>query len=381
MSHVFISYVREDSALVDTLAQTLEAHGVQVWLDRNRIKPGYRWKTAIRQAIAEGAYFMACFSKEYEARTRGFVYEELTLAIEELRQRPTDQVWFIPVLLSPCNVPDRDVGGGETLRSIQWVELYDNWDKGIQRIISVIQPTPPPLEPEMVIIPAGAFWMGSDKALDPEADDSEFPRHRVTIATPFAMGRYPVTFDEYDRFCVATGKDKPNDQGWGRERRPVIDVSWKDAIAYTKWLSQQTGKRYRLPTEAEWEYAARAGTETRYWWGDDIREDEQVWTNCRGCGRPGYGRATVPVGSFNPNLFGLYDVLGNVWEYVRDCWHNSYQDAPTDGIAWEEADCNLRVIRGGSWIYEPRDVRSATRGKFIPAAFGYALGFRLAQDL
>jgi formylglycine-generating enzyme required for sulfatase activity len=381
MSHVFISYVGENSALVDKLAKTLEANGVEVWLDKNKIKLGYRWKAAIRQAIEDGTFFMACFSKEYESRNKSYMNTELTLAIEELQQHPTDKAWFIPVKLSPCNIPDRDIGGNETLRDIQWVELYDHWDEGIQQIISVIQPTLPPLEPEMVIIPAGAFWMGSDKTLDLDACDAELPRHRVTISYSFALGRYPVTFEEYDRFAKAMSRQLSDDEKWGRGRRPIINVSWDEAVAYTQWLSRVTSKRYRLPTEAEWEYASRAGTETQYWWGDNIREDGQVWTHCRDCGKPGDGRATVPVGSFNPNLFGLYEVLGNVWEYVQDCWHYSYQDAPTDGSAWESGDCPRRVLRGGSWNYGPRDVRSATRGLCIPYTFNYDQGFRLAQDL
>ena len=164
------------------------------------------------------------------------------------------------------------------------------------------------------------------------------------------MGRYEVTFAEYDRFVSATGRESPDDRGWGRGRRPVINVNQADAKAYATWLSAQTGKTYRLPSEAEWEYAARARTRTRYSWGDSI-----------GCDQARYGRreggecsdswdGTVPVGSFEPNAFGLYDMHGNVWEWVADCWHDNYEDAPTDGSAWTTGcDSARAVLRGGSW--------------------------------
>ncbi|RMD68212.1 MAG: PEGA domain-containing protein, partial [Gammaproteobacteria bacterium] len=165
--------------------------------------------------------------------------------------------------------------------------------------------------PEMVVIPPGRFLMGSP--FDEEGRDSdEGPQHRVSIARPFAIGRYEVTFEEYDRFCEATGRRRPDDNGWGRGKRPVINVSWHDAKAYARWLSKQTGKRYRLPSEAEWEYAARAGTSTRYWWGDRVGHGH---ANCDGCGSWWDGKETAPVGFFDPNPWGLYDTAGNVWEW------------------------------------------------------------------
>ena len=234
--------------------------------------------------------------------------------------------------------------------------------------------------PAMVTIPAGEFWMGSDKALDADAGNSELPRHRVIIAKGFALGRYPVTFDEYDRFARAKWFRKlPSDQGWGRGNRPVINVSWEDATAYTAWLSAQTGKRYRLPTEVEWEYAARAGTETRYWWGDEIEHNK---ANCVGCGSQWDNKKTSPVGSFEANPFGLYDTAGNVWEWVEDCWHESHEGAPNDGSAWiSGGECNRRVLRGGSWDDNPRGVRSAIRSGFYRDYRDTVSGFRLAQDL
>ncbi len=165
--------------------------------------------------------------------------------------------------------------------------------------------------PTMVEIPAGSFRMGD---LQGDGDPDEVPVHIVRIQKPFAIGRYEVTFDEYDQFASVTKRKLPNDRGWGRGRRPVINISWQDAVEYTKWLSEQTGKRYRLPTEAEWEYAARGGKETTYWWGKDLLKGT---ANCNGCGSQWDGEQTAPVGSFKPNPFGLYDTAGNVWEWWR----------------------------------------------------------------
>ncbi len=216
--------------------------------------------------------------------------------------------------------------------------------------------------PEMVVIPAGKFWMGSDKARDAEADEAELPRHRVLIAKPFAMGKHQVTFEDYDRYAEASGRERPAEAGWGRGTRPVISVSWEEAVAYAKWLSEQTGKRYRLPTESEWEYAARAGSATRYWWGDDVRQDGHVWANCADCGSEWDGKQ-APVGSFEPNPWGLHDMLGNVLEWVQDCWHDEYQGAPEDGSAWEESDyCARRVVRGSGFGLSP-----GSRARALPS--------------
>ncbi|HRX72040.1 MAG TPA: SUMF1/EgtB/PvdO family nonheme iron enzyme [Candidatus Competibacteraceae bacterium] len=209
--------------------------------------------------------------------------------------------------------------------------------------------------PEMVVIPAGEFLMGSPEG-EPERQADEGPQHTVVLAQPFAMGRYAVTFEEYDRFCAATRRDQPNDRGWGRGRRPVINVSWEDAVAYCAWLSYEAGASYRLPSEAEWEYAARAGTTTAFWWGNEIdptRANYDGRSAYRNGARGAYRQRTVPVDDFQPNPFGLYQVHGNVWEWVQDSWHDDYQGAPTDGSAWEEAGSGPRVLRGGSWDYVP----------------------------
>jgi formylglycine-generating enzyme required for sulfatase activity len=229
--------------------------------------------------------------------------------------------------------------------------------------------------PEMVWIAAGSFQMGD---IQGGGYSDEKPVHRVSITQPFAMGRYEVTFAEYDKFAEATGREKPSDRGWGRGNRPVINVSWHDAVAYAEWLSEQTGKKYRLPTEAEWEYAARGGTSTKYWWGNNIGKNR---ANCRGCGSRWDGKSTAPVGSFAPNPFGLYDTAGNVWEWCADSWHGSYKGAPTDGRVWSGGDESYRVLRGGSWNVNPRNARSAGRDWFTSdGRYGY-FGFRVVSSV
>ncbi|VFM95364.1 MAG: Formylglycine-generating enzyme, required for sulfatase activity, contains SUMF1/FGE domain [Candidatus Kentron sp. G] len=232
--------------------------------------------------------------------------------------------------------------------------------------------------PRMQFIPAGEFLMGSPKG---EGYSYERPQHRVWIDAPFALGTYPVTFAEYGRFCAATDRTEPTDEGWGRGQRPVINVSWRDARDYCAWLSKETGHDYHLPSEAEWEYAARAGTQTDYWWGDGIEENR---ANCVGCGSQWGNKRTAPVGSFVPNPFGLYDTAGNVREWTADCWHRNYQGAPVGGSAWLEengGDCSRRVLRGGSWVNGPWFIRSAFRSRISPDLADDNTGFRVARAI
>ena len=208
-----------------------------------------------------------------------------------------------------------------------------------------------------------------------EGEGNEKPVHEVFVK-PFAIGRYEVTFAEYDRFAEAMGQKKPDDEGWGRGNRPVIN-SWDEAKAYTKWLSEQTGKEYGLPSEAEWEYAARAGTETKYWWGNEIGEN---WANCGDCGSQWAENQTAPVGSFMPNPFGLYDTVGNVSEWITDSWHQSYINAPNDGSIWiVGVDKSYRVLRGGSWLDLSNDTRAAKRNWYNLDYYDNFLGFRVVR--
>ena len=229
--------------------------------------------------------------------------------------------------------------------------------------------------PEMVVVPAGRFRMGCVSGRN--CQDAEVPVHEVEVSA-FALGVYEVTFEAYERFVQATRRDRPNDWGWGRGGRPVINVSWEDATAYAAWLSEETGEEYRLPSESEWEYAARAGSTTRYTWGDDIGRNR---ANCDGC-RSRWDR-TAPAGSFAANTWGLHDMHGNVWEWVEDCWHENYARAPRDGSAWTSGgNCGRRVVRGGSWSDDPRSLRSADRlGLDADFLRSGSIGFRVARTL
>ena len=280
-----------------------------------------------------------------------------------------------------------------------------------------------PTCPEMVVVPAGTFIMGSPESekgrlravYDEEGtairwtviDEVELevevgqrlvvvegPQRYVTIAAPFAVGVHEVTFDEWDA-CARSGGCGgliPDNGGWGRGRQPVINVNWDDANAYLDWLSTETGEEYRLLSEAEWEYVARAGTETARYWGEGAagqcrhangadamtveRNPDWRTTTCSD-GHAG----PAPVGSYEPNAFGLFDVLGNVWEWTQDCWNERYTGAPVDGTAWDAGDCANRVSRGGSWGNAPERLRSASRSRDAVEDRFDTGGFRVARSL
>jgi formylglycine-generating enzyme required for sulfatase activity len=239
--------------------------------------------------------------------------------------------------------------------------------------------------PEMVVVPAGSFIMGSP---DSELNRAKYegPQHRVKFARQFAVGKFAVTFEEWDA-CVADAGCRgysPKDQGWGRGRHPVINVSWNDANAYVAWLSGKTGKSYRLLSEAEREYVARAGTRTAFWWGPTIspRQANYNGNYIYGDGPTGeYRQQTLPVDSFQSNRWGIFQIHGNVWEWTQDCWHENYAGAPTDGSPWESGRCDYRIVRGGSWATYPGDLRSAVRGRFASDFRSEFQGFRVGRTL
>ena len=232
--------------------------------------------------------------------------------------------------------------------------------------------------PAMVVIPAGEFMMGSPDNEEDRSND-EGPRYKVSFRAPLAVAMHDVTFDQYDACAAAGGcKDAAADLGWGRDKRPVINVNWHNAQEYAAWLSAMTGQTYRLLTEAEWEYAARAGTQTRYYWGDEIGNGN---ANCDGCGSQWDKKQTAPVGSFKPNPFGLYDMHGNVWQWVQDCYVDNYKEAPNDGRAVTENEGCNRAVRGGSWILNPQYSRAAFRNRLEPDFRFNFLGFRVARVL
>jgi formylglycine-generating enzyme required for sulfatase activity len=231
--------------------------------------------------------------------------------------------------------------------------------------------------PEMVVMPAGEFMMGSP-ATETGRNTNEGPQRLVTIAKPFAVSKFDVTFAEWDACVSVGGCPHVSDSGFERGTRPVINVSWDEAQQYGAWFSKMTGRPYRLLTEAEWEYAARAGSTTAYFWGDQIGKGN---ANCNDCGSQWDSRQASPVGSFKANAFGLYDMAGNVWQWVQDCNHDNYNGAPTDGSAWTIGDCGRRVVRGGSWGNVPQYLRSASRDWYGAADRDFHIGFRLGRTL
>jgi formylglycine-generating enzyme required for sulfatase activity len=297
--------------------------------------------------------------------------------------------------------------------------VYEVEVAGPERVLSNPKPYQ---EEEWVLIPPGSFCMGAYKETnpapadcpsvqpDPESMTQETPLHKVTMSRAFKLAKHEVTIEEYTHYTHATKQCPPEDSGYGvgldaaqKGQLPVTNVSWQDAVDYAAWLTEKTGKHFRLPSEAEWEYAARAGTLTRRYWGDDP-EHKQACDYANVLGRENSVQLkqnnypitwdahacddayvfSAPVGRFQANPWGLQDMLGNVWEWVADCYHDSYQSAPADGRAWDDgADCASarRVIRGGSWSYSPDTLRSAYRYWYYPDYRGDSLGFRLAQDL
>ena len=259
--------------------------------------------------------------------------------------------------------------------------------------------------PEMVIVPSGSFTMGSSKS-EPERQSYEEPRHSVTIRHPFAVGRFAVTRDEFETFVTDSGHKMDSGcwvwtgSAWNSDsakswrspgfaqtgEHPVVCVNWDDAKAYAAWLSKKTGKEYRLLSEAEREYAARAGTDTPFWWGSSISTDKANYDGnyTYGGSKGKYRQQTLPVKSFDPNPWGLYQVHGNVWDWVEDCWHDSYHNTPSDGSAWTTGACTFRGLRGGSWYNNSQYLRAAFRLYNDPRIQINNGGFRVAlgwQDL
>ncbi len=259
--------------------------------------------------------------------------------------------------------------------------------------------------PEMIVIPVGSVQVGAPFA---EGGDDEWPIHDVVISRPLAIGKYEVTRFEFAMFVEATAFSIDfscrylAEVGWEEgaswrnpgfrqsNRDPVVCVNWGDAKAYVAWLSQKTGKTYRLPSEAEWEFAARAGGSGRYFFGNSVSmlckygngvdaSSDFKWRNKK-C-QDGYGARTAPVGSFLPNDFGLYDTIGNVWEWLEDCWNDDYFGAPADGTNWNTGDCSNRGTRGGSWLNDPRFLRSAHRNRLFNAYRKNNTGFRVVREI
>lgn len=397
MSDIFIAYSRNNAATAERLVQYFRQEGWEVFIDK-QTHVGRRWHKEIERELHAAKAVVVLWSAT--SRDSDFV-------LEEAEYGKRKDILF-PAFIERVEFP-YGFGRIQTADLVDWnhraehaglvqllTSLRAHLNGSTTESITIAEPVKPvsfaqtglkpgqtfrdKLQsggegPMMVVIPAGRFLMGSPKH-EPGRLDSEGPQHEVIIGQPFALGVYAVTFAEYDRFCEITDRKPPNDYDWGRENRPVINVSWRNAQAYCDWLSEQTVQLYRLTCEAEWEYACRAGTTTPFYTGETINSDQANFGSEH--------NQTLPVGSFAPNAFGLYDMHGNIWEWMQDCWHDNYQNAPDDGSAWlekESGDCNRRVVRGGSWSIDPRILRSAVHNwGYIDAALNN-LGFRITRDL
>jgi formylglycine-generating enzyme required for sulfatase activity len=399
MSDIFISYKREEQATARKLADALENEGWTVWWDP-KLRAGDDFDRIIESVLNESRCVIVLWS-ELSVQS-DYVRAEALEALEKKKLVPVAiQNVTLPFRFKRLHTPkllnwDNSSGSAEFRKLVDDITEIIGSPRGKRETgQKTLRPSTIIAKresgsifrdrlrdgsrgPEMVVIPAGTFKMGD---IQDTGNRYEELVHTVNIPKPFAIGRYPIIFEDYDRFASVTNRPLPNDEGWGRGRQPAINVSWDNTVEYTYWLSEQTGKRYRLPTEAEWEYAARAGTETDYWWGNKMKSG---MANCKGGGTRWGGRQTSLVGSFPPNPFGLYDTAGNVFEWVEDCWHESYKDAPTDGSAWLEAnggDCGQRVLRGGSWFYKPVFLRASYRTRGDADYRSSKVGFRLARDI
>ncbi|MBL0355119.1 MAG: SUMF1/EgtB/PvdO family nonheme iron enzyme [Dechloromonas sp.] len=405
VSDIFICYSRSDRVLADQLVQRLRSAGWSVFLDV-QTRVGERWHKTIEREMQAARTFVALWSKR--SVDSDYVLEEADYGKRKGILLPAfiERVDF-PYGFSRIQTADLVGWAGEADHP-GLAQLVDGLRQQLGEQLatpspgSSAPPSPPrsvpvpvfapgqtfrdPLRtggegPLLVVIPAGRFLMGSPPD-EPERSEDGDPQHEVRIAQPFAMGVHALTFADYDRYAEASGEKKPDDKGWGRGRRPVINVSWEDARDYCQWLGEQTGNVYRLPSEAEWEYACRAGTTTPFHFGSRMTSDQANFDGnytYNGSAQGEYREKTLPVGSFPPNAFGLYDMHGNVWEWCQDPWHGDYQGAPTDGSVWETGGSSSRVLRGGAWSYFPRFCRAASRFVGSPVGRSYDFGFRVCR--
>ncbi|GBL16258.1 serine/threonine-protein kinase pkn1 [Microcystis aeruginosa NIES-1211] len=449
---IFLAHASEDKPAVLALYNRLKQAGYKPWLDEEDLIPGQIWRDEIPKAIKASQIFLACLSAK--SAKQGYIQRELRIALDTLGQMLPGTIFFIPMRLEECEIPDlRSAEVGLNLRDIHRLDYWkENGFEQLERAItyqfklepeelkqSVIVPKEPkqsvivPEEPkqllsvfnfeivgvnakgeqikkeskqsqyfaqdlgngitlEMVAIPGGTFTMGTEdeeierlvKKFNWDGFRWERPQHRVTVSS-FYMGRYPITQEQW-RAIAATAKIdidlETNPSNFKGDELPVESVNWYQATEFCKRLSRETKQEYRLPSEAEWEYACRAGTTTPFYFGETItgelanyRSRETYADEYKG----EYRQQTTPVGQFPPNAFGLYDMHGNVWESCADTWHDNYDGAPTDGSAWiENGDDNRSHLRGGSWGLNPYVCRSAFRYYDVRRVSRYYnVGFRV----
>jgi Uncharacterized conserved protein len=467
MAEIFLSYAREDREVAQRLAQALEVRGWSVWWDP-QIQTGRRFHQVIERELAAARCVVALWStaanvshwvreeaqdgldRDILVPTKidgivpplGFrtlqtadlsdwmgnedaqllvpLMEDIALLLSGLAGQSASAAPS-PGAFAPTSPRGRGFSSPRPLAGEGGASapgegaaapkpepksgVYIGVDPRTLPDLAVFKDIDAPWCPEMVIIPAGSFLMGSED--EDGRSDWEGPQHSVIIKKRFALGRHALTLGEYRRFVAVTGHDhsrgmcvwtsgesKPDpaksweDPGFAQDdRHPVVGVSWRDASAFVKWLSGETNQPYRLPTEAEWEYACRAGTTTPFSFGATIGPNQVNHDGGDVYGKGGKGRfreKTVAVGSLPANPWGLHEMHGNAWEWAEDIWHDSYNGAPDDGSPWldgegEDSDRD-RVLRGGSWFSHSRRCRSACRSRPVPA-FHNLLGFRPARTL
>lgn len=420
MIRIFIAYSSKDLVFKDEIRKRLRplqrAGKVEIW-DNYDIEAGKDWDSEVKEKLANSDLILLLLSPD--ALDSEYFYEvEAPIALA--RHQAGDAI-AVGVLLRPCSFRHTPFEFGKyellpkkgyPITDVHWhnadeayLTIFEEVDVLVERIMetrrgnkkptasvsqeSVGEPIVQVLEstvaqqfkngqvtrdlpesPEMIFVEGGRFVMGSNE------DENAKPPHPVTVPS-FWMGKYPVTFDEYDAFCAQTGKEKPADEGLGRGRKPVINVTWEDAQAYCKWLSRQTGAQYRLPSEAEWEFAARGGTASKgFKYSGSNNLDEVGWYRINSEQTP------HPVGEKKANEIGLQDMSGNVWEWCQDSWHHNYKDAPEDGSAWLAGGTPASaILRGGSWVGNDDNCHSAYREAVAPSKSSVSNGFRVARDL
>ncbi|MDT3673052.1 SUMF1/EgtB/PvdO family nonheme iron enzyme [Microcystis wesenbergii] len=419
---IFLAHASEDKPAVLALHERLKQAGYKPWLDKKDLIPGQIWRDEIPKAIKASQIFLACLSAK-SANKQGYIQRELRIALDTLGEMLPGTIFFIPMRLEECEIPDLRLA--EVSLKLRDIHRLDYWkEDGFEQLERAIthQFNPEPEEPkqllsvfnfevvgvnakgeqirkeskqsqyfredlgkgitlEMVAIPGGTFLMGTEdeeierlvKKFNWEGFRRERPQHEVTVP-PFFMGKYPITQAQWKAIASRTDlkvkqdldfkpayfKDRPDS-----DRRPVEQVNWYDAIEFCARLSKLTVREYRLPSEAEWEYACRAGTTTPFYFGETITGELANYnaSNTYADEPNGeYRNETTRVGQFPPNAFGLYDMHGNVREWCADTWHDNYDGAPTDGSVWiENGNDNRSPLRGGSWGYNPNYCRSAIR--------------------
>ncbi|MGB0128227.1 MAG: SUMF1/EgtB/PvdO family nonheme iron enzyme [Rhodocyclaceae bacterium] len=385
MSDIFICYSRKDQAVAAALSESFQAQGWTVFLDANdESGPGGSAETDGELAATRAV--VALWSADSVANP----------GVLATAQKAAETGLLLPVRLGQAVIPAEfeQFATPALAAGIADAEgvgrLVVALDERLGAAAQAEAPAGPryrdagetfrdPLKgggegPLMIVIPAGSFMMGSPPE-EPDRGPAEGPQHEVRFAEPFALGVCAVTFNDFDRFCEATQRPEVPDQRWGRGGRPVVNVTWDDAQAYCTWLTEQTGRTYRLPSEAEWEYACRAGTTTAFHTGDSLNRRLAKYTD--GLWGPFSSGETEPVGSYPANGFGLRDMHGNVMEWCQDAWHANYEGAPTDGSAWEAGGKGARVMRGGAWNVPQKYARSANRQNTASGSRLKTVGFRV----